>query len=91
MFIDKEKEKAILSKFFIALCDAEVEMSKAINKEIDSVDTDYASVNKETANIINKFSKFINDFDDVLRDDLNIDTLELLDMVNDRSPLDLRL
>ena len=89
MFIDKEKEKAILSKFFIALCDAETEMTKAINTEIDSVDPFHASVSQDAANIINKFSKFINDFDDVLRDDLNIDTLELLDMVNDRSPLDI--
>jgi hypothetical protein len=75
MFIDKEKEKAILSKFFIALCDAEAEMTKAINKEIDIVDTDHASVSQDTANILNKFSCFIDEFDDVLRDDLNIDTL----------------
>jgi hypothetical protein len=75
MFIDKEKEKEILSKFFIALCDAEIEMTKAINTEIDNVDTQHASVSQDTANIINMFSNFINDFDDVLRDDLNIDTL----------------
>ena len=65
MFIDKEKEKEILSKFFIALCDAEIEMTKAINTEIDNVDTQHASVSQDTANIINMFSNFINDFDEL--------------------------
>ena len=75
MFVNKEKEKAILSKFFIALCEAETVMAGAINKEIDDTDPFHASVGRETANVINRFSDFINDFEDVLRDDLNIDTL----------------
>ena len=75
MFIDKDKEKQILGKFFIALCDAETEMSKAINKEIKSIDTHRASVNEETANVINRFSDFMNNFEDILRFELGVDTL----------------
>ena len=76
MYIDKEKEKVILSEFFIALCEAETKMANQINQLINETDPLEASVCDATAQIVNKFSVFISDFEDILRDKLNIDTLE---------------
>jgi hypothetical protein len=76
MLIDKDKEKAILSEFFIALCEAETKMANQINQLIGETDPLEASVCDATAQIVNKFSNFISDFEDILRDKLNIDTLE---------------
>jgi hypothetical protein len=76
MLIDKDKEKAILSEFFIALCEAEVKMADQINQLINETDHPEASVCDATAQIVNKFSVFISNFEDILRDKLNIDTLE---------------
>ena len=76
MLIDKDKEKAILSEFFIALCEAETQMADQINQLISEMDHTEASVCDSTAQIVNKFSIFMFDFEDILRDKLNIDTLE---------------
>jgi hypothetical protein len=78
MLIDSEKEKQILNRFFVDLCEAQKSMSVAINQEIDLVDSETASTSAEAANILNKFSCFIDEFDDVLRDKFNVDTYLLL-------------
>ena len=78
MFINSEKEKQILSRFFVALCEAQKLMGDTINREINSVDPEAASVSIEAADILNKFSHFIDGFDDVLRDKFDVDTYLLL-------------
>ena len=77
MLIDKEKEKAMLIEFFVALCEAEAQMADGINRLIHETDSREASVRDATARIANDFSNFMHGFDDTLRDELNIDTMGL--------------
>jgi hypothetical protein len=75
--INKEREKEILSMFFVDLIKVEEIMGNAINKEIDLVDPENAYVSGDAADIMNSFSAFIEKFDDILRDKFNVDTLGL--------------
>jgi VIT1/CCC1 family predicted Fe2+/Mn2+ transporter len=75
--LNKEREKEIMSMFFVDLIKVEEIMGNAINKEIDLVDPENAHVSGDAADIMNSFSAFIEKFDDILRDKYNVDTLEL--------------
>jgi hypothetical protein len=81
--INTEREKEILSMFFVDLCKVQEIMGKAINKEIDLVDPESAHVSGGAADIMNSFSDFIEKFDDILRDKFNVDTLGLISWDSD--------